>query len=93
MKKKNDLKLTKEEKEILESLNKDEWVSEFDNVTKEKYREAAAHTLTKGKRINIRMNSRDLKRLKVKAAQEGMQYQTLISSILHKYLSGDLSEN
>lgn len=93
MKTKNKLKLTEEEKDLLESLNKGEWVSELDETKKEKYRKAAAHTLTKDKRINIRMNSRDLKRLKVKAAQEGMQYQTLISSILHKYLSGDLSEN
>jgi predicted DNA binding CopG/RHH family protein len=51
---------------------------------------AARETLQKDKRINIRMSGRDLLSLKRKANRFGMPYQTLISSILHQYVSGDL---
>ena len=51
-----------------------------------------ARTLQKDKRINIRMASRDLDQVQVIAAQEGIPYQTLISSIIHKYVSGYLIE-
>jgi predicted DNA binding CopG/RHH family protein len=44
----------------------------------------AKHTLNKTKNINIRLSERDLHRLKAKAIEEGMPYQTLVSSILHK---------
>ncbi len=50
----------------------------------------ARETLQKDKRINIRMSGRDLLSLKRKANRFGMPYQTLISSILHQYVSGDL---
>ncbi len=54
--------------------------------------EAAKNTLKKDKRINIRMSSRDLASLQRRANRYGMPYQTLISSILHRYVSGDLNE-
>ena len=54
--------------------------------------EAAKSTLNKDKRINIRMSSRDLASLQRKANRYGMPYQTLISSILHRYVSGDLTD-
>lgn len=46
---------------------------------------AARETLKKRKNINIRLTELDLHRLKVKAMQEGIPYQTLAASILHKY--------
>ena len=49
---------------------------------------AARTTLQKNKRINIRLSERDLIGIQTRAIEEGMPYQTLISSILHKYLSG-----
>lgn len=55
--------------------------------------EAARNTLNKDKRINIRISSRDLGSLQRRANRFGMPYQTLISSILHRYISGDLSES
>ncbi|MCG8527033.1 MAG: hypothetical protein MI748_11665 [Opitutales bacterium] len=55
--------------------------------------EAARNTLNKDKRINIRISSRDLGSLQRRANQYGMPYQTLISSILHRYISGDLTES
>lgn len=54
--------------------------------------EAARNTLIKDKRINIRISSRDLGSLQRRANRYGMPYQTLISSILHRYAMGDLKE-
>jgi thiamine biosynthesis protein ThiC len=46
----------------------------------------------KGQRINIRLSAGDLRDTQVKAMQEGMPYQTLIASVLHKYVTGRLAE-
>ena len=83
----------KDEKELMESLESEEWVS-VGNLTEEiaKAREAAEATITKSERMNIRISPRDLKRLKIRAIEEGIPYQTLVSSILHKYLTGRLKE-
>ncbi len=85
-------KLDKEEEDLLESYEKDEWKSTT-NLKKEKAiaKEAAANYLRKDARINIRISSSDLNRIKQKAAYEGLPYQTLIASILHKYASGHLT--
>lgn len=58
----------------------------------EGYREAARATARKDKRVNIRMSSNDLEDLKVRALQEGVPYQTLMASVLHKFVSGRLVE-
>lgn len=55
-----------------------------------RYREAAADTLIKNRRVNIRISAMDLERLQAKAAAEGLPYQTLMASVLHKYVSGRL---
>ncbi|MCK4548826.1 MAG: antitoxin [Candidatus Krumholzibacteria bacterium] len=81
------------EKEILESYEKDEWESLEDfKEKKAEYTEYAAATFKKDKRINIRISGNDLTGLKVKAREEGIPYQTLVSSVLHKYVSGRLVE-
>jgi len=87
------MKLTKEEKEILDSVEKEEWirVSDFDSEAAE-IREAAKSTLRKDKRVNIRMTERDFVHIQKTALHEGLPYQTLISSILHRYLNGRLVE-
>ncbi len=56
------------------------------------YREIASNTLKKNRKINIRISENDLDALKRKAAREGIPYQTLIGSVLHKYASGFLKE-
>ncbi len=93
MKKEKDLKLDKEEQEILNSYEKGEWES-IPNIEEEIafYSEVAKNTLRKDKRINIRVSNRDLLEIKRKAVIEGIPYQTLVSSILHKYLNGRLVE-
>ena len=57
-----------------------------------KLQQYAKNTLQKDKRINIRMSSKDLDQVQVIAVQEGIPYQTLVSSIIHKYVSGYLIE-
>ena len=83
----------KEEQELMESIEKEEWVS-VNNLDAEikKAREIARATFIKSERMNIRISPKDLNGLKVKALEEGIPYQTLVSSIIHKYLSGRLIE-
>ena len=57
-----------------------------------KLRDAARRTLRKDARINIRLSSKDLGDVQVIAAREGIPYQTLLASIIHKYVSGSLME-
>ena len=84
-------KLDKYEKEILESFEKDEWIS-IENLEqkKEEYAQYAKNTFLKNKRINIRLSEKDFIDIKTKSLEEGVPYQTLISSIIHKYVSGRL---
>ena len=83
----------KEERDLMESVEKEEWIS-LDNLDREikKAREAAKTTFRKSERMNIRMSRKDLEDLKVRALQEGLPYRSLVSSVLRKYLSGRLVE-
>ena len=56
------------------------------------FREAARATFVKNKRVNIRLSAADLMDLQARAYEEGVPYQTLIASVLHKYVSGRLRE-
>lgn len=57
-----------------------------------KYRQAARANALKDRRVNIRLSSGDLNDIQVRALEEGMPYQTLIASVLHKYVTGRLVE-
>lgn len=83
----------KEEQELMESIENDEWVS-VNNLDEEiqKAKETARATFLKSERMNIRISPKDLNGLKIRAMEEGMPYQTLVSSIIHKYLAGRLRE-
>jgi len=85
-------KLSKEEKVLLKAVE----AGEFESVLTEKRRVelviAAKNTVRKDKRINIRISNRDLKAVQLKAFKEGIPYQTLVSSIIHKYISGSLKD-
>lgn len=83
--------LDKEEKELSDSVDRGEW-SSVENLEEEvlKAHKAASHYLRKDARVNIRISSSDLDRLKQIAAFEGLPYQTLIASVLHKYSAGHL---
>ena len=84
--------IDQEEKELMDSIERDEWkpVSNFDQE-KEKAVIAARNTLKKDKRINLRLTQKDYHQIQIKAIEEGIPYQTLISSVLHKYLNGTLA--
>ncbi|MEA3226934.1 MAG: antitoxin [Planctomycetota bacterium] len=82
-----------QEKDVLDSYEQDQWrpVKNRKLETK-RLQQYARNTLQKDKRINIRMSSKDLDQVRVIATQQGIPYQTLISSIIHKYVSGYLKE-
>ncbi|MBN1843918.1 MAG: antitoxin [Deltaproteobacteria bacterium] len=84
--------IDKEEKELMESIERDEWrpVKNIDQE-KKKAMAAARNTLRKDKRINLRLTQKDYHQIQTKAIEEGIPYQTLISSIVHKYLNGLLT--
>ncbi len=83
------MRLTKEERDMLDSVERDEW-RRIPNFPKEarRYGATARATLRKDKRVNIRMTERDLVWFQKKAEEEGLPYQTFISSLLHKYING-----
>jgi predicted DNA binding CopG/RHH family protein len=86
-------KLTREEKEIVESFEKGEWVPAKDLPRRKKdLMRYARNTLKKDKRLNIRISERDLLELQRMAVREGLPYQTFVSSILHKFVNGRLVE-
>ncbi|MGA3292273.1 MAG: CopG family antitoxin [Candidatus Microgenomates bacterium] len=80
--------LTKDERTILKDFEKGTFVSVSDfKKAKKLYEKIAKNTLNKTKNINIRLSERVIARLRAKAAEEGIPYQTLASSVLHKYAS------
>jgi len=83
--------LDKEEQELSESVERGEWRS-VPNLKEEirNAKEYASATFAKNQRMNIRISKRDLDALKVKAMEEGIPYQTLAASVLHKYLTSRL---
>jgi predicted DNA binding CopG/RHH family protein len=87
------MKLDKYEQELETSFEKGEWKS-IKNLSSEKKHLAkiAQAAIKKNKTMNIRINEFDLNSLKARALEEGIPYQTLVTSILHKYVSGKLSE-
>ncbi len=83
--------LEDEEMELLDSLESNEWNS-VENLKDEiaSHQVIARNTLKKDKRVNLRMSSKDLEDIKTYAIEEGLPYQTLMSSVLHKFISGRL---
>lgn len=84
-------KLDLEEEQILKAIESGAW--ERVRPTKaelQHYAQIAKNTLRKDRRMNIRISKADLNRIKMRAAEEGIPYQTLVASIIHKYVSGNL---
>jgi len=85
--------IDEEERDLLKSTENDEWITVRDiDKQKRQAREYAEATIRKDKRMNIRISERDLRNLKKRALEEGIPYQTMVSMILHKYLSGRYAE-
>lgn len=87
------LELEQEEKDLLDSYERGEWKS-VKNLKQEiqRHKRYARETLKKDKRVNIRVSSMVLDELQARAAEDGIPYQTLISSILHRFVTGRLIE-
>ena len=87
------LRLDEEELQILRDFERGEFES-LKNFKDEKRRceEAARRTLQKDRRINIRISARDLEKIRKRAVTEGIPYQTLIASTLHKFVTGKLKD-
>lgn len=85
--------LDKEEQELLGSFERGEW-KPVANQRQELGRHVAyaRNTLAKDKRVNIRISSKDLEQLQAIAVEDGLPYQTLMASILHRFASGRFSE-
>lgn len=87
-------KESKLEEEILASFEREEWQS-VPNLKAEiaRFTSIASASLVKDKRVNIRISSRDLEDIQAKAAEEAIPYQTLMASVLHKFVTGRLVES
>ncbi len=83
-------RLDKDERNLVASLERGEWTSVRDAKAIRRYLESARRTLRKNRRINIRLSQQDLEALQMRALQEGIPYQTLVSSVLHRYVAGRL---
>jgi predicted DNA binding CopG/RHH family protein len=82
-----------EELEIVQAFESGQLRSQHpDKETLTRHRAYAEKTLNKNKRVNIRLSEKDLEEIKIRALEEGIPYQTLMGSVLHKYLTGRLVE-
>ena len=86
--------IDQDEKDLMSSIENDEW-QPVKNIDREKETAVAAarNTLKKDKRINLRLTQKDYHQIQIKAIEEGIPYQTLISSLVHKYLNGSLASS
>jgi predicted DNA binding CopG/RHH family protein len=87
------MKIESNEKDILESVERGEWKPVGGSKRdRSRYARYAKATFRKDRRLNIRLSSKDLDAIQKRALAEGLPYQTLIASLLHKYASGRLRE-
>ncbi len=85
-------KIDHDESELLEAFEQGQLKSVATKSELAKFKAAARATALKDRRVNIRLSSGDLSDIQVKALEEGIPYQTLIASVLHKYVTGRLTE-
>ena len=87
------MKIDTDEKELLGSVERGEWKSAGGGKRERaRFSRYAKATFRKDRRLNIRLSSKDLEAIQKRALAEGLPYQTLISSLLHKYGSGRLKD-
>lgn len=85
-------KIDEYEQEVLAAFDKGQLKSVATKAELAKFKAVARATGIKDRRVNIRLSSGDLSDIQVKALEEGVPYQTLIASVLHKYVTGRLAE-
>ena len=82
--------IDKEEKEIIESLDSGDWVSDFDEDIKKQYEEYAKNSTANTKQISAHITEKDYNRIKLKAMQAGISHESLIALLIHKYNEGKI---
>jgi predicted DNA binding CopG/RHH family protein len=86
------MKIDADEKALFESVERGEWKSAGGKRERARFSRYAKATFRKDRRLNIRLSSKDLEAIQKRALAEGLPYQTLIASLLHKYAAGRLKE-
>jgi len=81
-----------DESDLLQAFEQGQLKSVATKSELARFKAAARATALKDRRVNIRLSSGDLSDIQVKALEEGVPYQTLIASVLHKYVTGRLTE-
>ena len=85
-----------EEKELIESIEAtpiEDLKPASPDYKKKMHRAAQEHVRSEQTKMNIRINRTDLDRIKERAAREGLKYQSLVKSVLHKYITGQLTDS
>jgi len=87
------MKLDKEEQDILDSFERGEWKPVANRELEiARHMRYAKNTLAKDRRVNIRISSKDLEEIQALAVEDGLPYQTLMASVLHRYVTGRFIE-
>ncbi len=81
-----------DESDLLQAFEQGQLKSVATKSELARFKATARATALKDRRVNIRLSSGDLSDIQVKALEEGVPYQTLIASVLHKYVTGPLTE-
>jgi len=80
--------LDQEEKNILNDFDNNVLHGSADlKLAKSKYEQYAEATLNKSRNLNIRLSEKDLQKIKIKALDKGIPYQTLVTSVIHRYVN------
>lgn len=85
-------KIDRDESELLQAFERGQLKSVATKSELAKFKAAARATAVKDRRVNIRLSSGDLSDIQIKALEEGVPYQTLIASVLHRYVTGRLTD-
>ena len=85
--------IDEDEKEIIESLHSDSWISVFDDGIRKKYEEYASNTIEFKNKVEVNLTDKDFDKIKIKAIEAGVPYQALISMLVHKYNEGKIGLN
>lgn len=85
--------IDEDEKEIIESLRSDSWISDFNDDIRKKYEDYASNTIEFKNKVEVNLTDKDFDKIKIKAIEAGVPYQALISMLVHKYNEGKIGLN
>lgn len=85
--------IDEDEKEIIESLRSDSWISDFNDDIWKKYEDYASNTIEFKNKVEVNLTDKDFDKIKIKAIEAGVPYQALISMLVHKYNEGKIGLN